>query len=102
MKQLEEKIKKREAVKRDTAFFESPNKENRDTPGNSSNKGSSFKGAQRACVDYRFLNDRKGLEATEDLKVAKDKVFKDNRYSTIVSAQEMRILAHKKVGMEEE
>lgn len=45
MKQLEEKIKKREAAKRDTAFFESPNKENRETPGNSSNKGSSFKGA---------------------------------------------------------
>ena len=71
MNKIEAKIKKREAAKRDTAFFESPNKENNQTPSGSANKGSAFKPAQRVCVDYRYLNDRIGLETTEDLKVAK-------------------------------
>lgn len=45
MNKIEAKIKKREAAKRDTAFFESPNKENNQTPSGSANKGSAFKPA---------------------------------------------------------
>jgi len=45
MNKIEAKIKKREAAKRDTAFFESPNKENNLNPSGSANKGSAFKPA---------------------------------------------------------